>query len=153
MKQAAGLYRDWQSRMNKSSSPSNNSVLETHADFYHPSNIYEILHNMTSNLPQSKRQPRGVIQYRWVFSTTLSNQIPSTNKKHTAYRPTHTHIQLYMCIDTIMVPRNAHNCITIILVQDIPLCLKYIKVLKTKRNLLYIRNQSVPRSKLFPPRL
>jgi hypothetical protein len=28
-----------------------------------------------------------------------------------------------------------------------------IKLLKTKRNLLYIRNQSVPRSKHFPPRL
>ena len=28
-----------------------------------------------------------------------------------------------------------------------------INLLKTKRNLLYIRNQSVPRSKLFPPRL
>ena len=27
------------------------------------------------------------------------------------------------------------------------------KLLKTKRNLLYIRNQSVPRSKHFPPRL
>jgi len=26
-------------------------------------------------------------------------------------------------------------------------------LLKTKRNLLYIRNQSVPRSKHFPPRL
>ena len=29
----------------------------------------------------------------------------------------------------------------------------YIDLLKTKRNLLYIRNQSVPRSKHFPPRL
>ena len=29
----------------------------------------------------------------------------------------------------------------------------YINLLKTKRNLLYIRNQSVPRSKRFPPRL
>jgi len=28
-----------------------------------------------------------------------------------------------------------------------------INVLKTKRNLLYIRNQSVPRCKHFPPRL
>ena len=28
-----------------------------------------------------------------------------------------------------------------------------IKLLKTKRNLPYIRNQSVPRSKHFPPRL
>ena len=28
-----------------------------------------------------------------------------------------------------------------------------VKVLKTKRNLLYIRNQFVPRSKRFPPRL
>jgi hypothetical protein len=28
-----------------------------------------------------------------------------------------------------------------------------INLLKTKRNLLYIRNQSVPRSKHFPPRL
>ena len=28
-----------------------------------------------------------------------------------------------------------------------------INLLKTKRNLLYIRNQSVPRSKLFPTRL
>jgi len=28
-----------------------------------------------------------------------------------------------------------------------------IKLLKTKRNLLYIRNQSVPRCKHFPPRL
>ena len=28
-----------------------------------------------------------------------------------------------------------------------------ISLLKTKRNLLYIRNQSVPRSKHFPPRL
>ena len=28
-----------------------------------------------------------------------------------------------------------------------------LKLLKTKRNLLYIRNQSVPRSKHFPPRL
>ena len=30
---------------------------------------------------------------------------------------------------------------------------KYINLLKTKRNLLYIRNQSVPRCKHFPPRL
>ena len=29
----------------------------------------------------------------------------------------------------------------------------YINLLKMKRNLLYIRNQSVPRSKHFPPRL
>ena len=29
----------------------------------------------------------------------------------------------------------------------------YVNLLKTKRNLLYIRNQSVPRSKHFPPRL
>ena len=29
----------------------------------------------------------------------------------------------------------------------------FISLLKTKRNLLYIRNQSVPRSKHFPPRL
>jgi len=28
-----------------------------------------------------------------------------------------------------------------------------VKRLKTKRNLLYIRNQSVPRCKHFPPRL
>ena len=28
-----------------------------------------------------------------------------------------------------------------------------INLLKTKRNLLYIRNQSVPRSKHFPPQL
>jgi hypothetical protein len=28
-----------------------------------------------------------------------------------------------------------------------------INLLKTKRNLLYIRNQSVPRCKHFPPRL
>jgi hypothetical protein len=28
-----------------------------------------------------------------------------------------------------------------------------IKLLKSKRNLLYIRNQSVPRCKHFPPRL
>jgi len=28
-----------------------------------------------------------------------------------------------------------------------------INLLKTKRNLLYIRSQSVPRSKHFPPRL
>ena len=28
-----------------------------------------------------------------------------------------------------------------------------INLLKTKRNLLYIRNQSAPRSKHFPPRL
>jgi hypothetical protein len=28
-----------------------------------------------------------------------------------------------------------------------------LNLLKTKRNLLYIRNQSVPRSKLFPPQL
>jgi len=28
-----------------------------------------------------------------------------------------------------------------------------INLLKTKRNLLYIKNQPVPRSKLFPPRL
>jgi len=27
------------------------------------------------------------------------------------------------------------------------------RLLKTKRNLLYIRNQSVPRCKHFPPRL
>ena len=30
---------------------------------------------------------------------------------------------------------------------------QYLNLLKTKRNLLYIRNQSVPRSKHFPPRL
>ena len=35
-----------------------------------------------------------------------------------------------------------HNCIQ-----------KEINLLKTKPNLLYIRNQSVPRSKHFPPRL
>jgi len=29
----------------------------------------------------------------------------------------------------------------------------FINPLKTKRNLLYIRNQSVPRCKHFPPRL
>jgi len=29
----------------------------------------------------------------------------------------------------------------------------YVNLLKTKRNLLYIRNQSVPRCKHFPPRL
>jgi len=29
----------------------------------------------------------------------------------------------------------------------------YINHLKTQRNLLYIRNQSVPRCKHFPPRL
>ena len=29
----------------------------------------------------------------------------------------------------------------------------WINILKTKRNLLYIRNQIVPRSKHFPPRL
>jgi len=29
----------------------------------------------------------------------------------------------------------------------------YINLLKTKRNLLYTRNQSVPRCKHFPPRL
>ena len=28
-----------------------------------------------------------------------------------------------------------------------------VNLLKTKRNLLYIRNQSVPRSKHFPPQL
>jgi len=28
----------------------------------------------------------------------------------------------------------------------------HISLLKTKRNLLYIRNQSVPRCKHFPPR-
>jgi len=28
-----------------------------------------------------------------------------------------------------------------------------INLLKTKRNLLYVRNQSVPRCKHFPPRL
>ena len=28
-----------------------------------------------------------------------------------------------------------------------------LKLLKTKRNLLYVRNQSVSRSKLFPPQL
>ena len=31
--------------------------------------------------------------------------------------------------------------------------LKFLKPLKTKRNLLYIRNQSVPRSKHLPSRL
>ena len=31
--------------------------------------------------------------------------------------------------------------------------LYHFNLLKTKRNLLYIRNQSVPRGKLFPPRL
>jgi len=30
---------------------------------------------------------------------------------------------------------------------------RFINLLKTKRNLLYIRNQSVPRCKNFPPRL
>jgi len=30
---------------------------------------------------------------------------------------------------------------------------KALNLLKTKRNLGYIRNQSVPRSKHFPPRL
>ena len=29
----------------------------------------------------------------------------------------------------------------------------FFNLLKSKRNLLYIRNQSVPRSKQFPPRL
>ena len=29
----------------------------------------------------------------------------------------------------------------------------FINLLKTKRNLVYIRNQSVPRCKHFPPRL
>jgi hypothetical protein len=29
----------------------------------------------------------------------------------------------------------------------------HFKILNTKHNLLYIRNQSAPRSKLFPPRL
>ena len=34
------------------------------------------------------------------------------------------------------------------------ICLQYqFNLLNTKRNLPYIRNQSVPRSKLFPPRL
>jgi len=32
------------------------------------------------------------------------------------------------------------------------LCVE-VNLLKTKRNLLYIRNQSVPRCKHFPPRL
>jgi len=31
--------------------------------------------------------------------------------------------------------------------------LPYLNILKTKRNLLYISNQSVPRCKHFPPRL
>ena len=31
--------------------------------------------------------------------------------------------------------------------------IEIINLLKTKRNLLYIRNQFVPRSKHFPPRL
>jgi hypothetical protein len=30
---------------------------------------------------------------------------------------------------------------------------QYIKLLKKRRNLFYIRNQSVPRSKHFPPRV
>ena len=32
-------------------------------------------------------------------------------------------------------------------------CITFFNLLNTKRNLLYIRNQSVPRSKHFPPRL
>ena len=33
-------------------------------------------------------------------------------------------------------------------IKTSPLCVKYFNLLTTKRNLLYIRNQSVPRSKL-----
>jgi 4-aminobutyrate aminotransferase and related aminotransferases len=37
--------------------------------------------------------------------------------------------------------------------ENSDLCCTDINPLKTKHNLLYIRNQSVPRSKHFPPRL
>jgi hypothetical protein len=33
------------------------------------------------------------------------------------------------------------------------MCKTFLKLLKTKRHLIYTRNQSVPRSKHFPPRL
>ena len=44
---------------------------------------------------------------------------------------------------------NAHNLICSLLDNN----RTYINLLKTRRNLLYIRNQTVPRSKHFPPRL
>ena len=40
---------------------------------------------------------------------------------------------------------NAHFALTIMSRSK-----HYVNLLKTKRNLLYIRNQSLPRSKLFP---
>ena len=39
------------------------------------------------------------------------------------------------------------------LCSDILIMCSFFNLLKTERNLLYIRNQSVPRSKHFPPRL
>ena len=63
-------------------------------------------------------------------------------------------------IDVCIYTATCHyNCLYILNVFDITvglICVLFaadLNLLKTKRNLLYIRNQSVPRSKHFPPRL
>jgi len=79
------------------------------------------------------------------FIQTEFSKYPSTPSQHTHKHITHTHTKVQAFTSNWRLPRilrssahHTHNS---------------INLLKNERNLLYIRNQSVPRCKHFPPRL
>ena len=61
--------------------------------------------------------------------------------------PTHTHTRSQKCSVLIWVPCRRTST------SSLATTITRLNLLKTKRRLLYIKNQSVPRCKHFPPRL
>ena len=96
------------------------------------------------------------------WSSVVTHDVTSRHACHrmTLNLPSHNSVTEVAILTPISNIPATHNlkwlssqtaCAHFFLIQDF--CYYYINLLKTKRNLIYIRNQSVPRSKHFPPRL